>query len=193
VFNNGSWKASGRLYSLGGRSYQHMHQTERHKMTINGEPVAEIDIKASQLTIYHAKIGEPLEGSSDPYVRAGIDRWVAKKWVVISFGNGAPLTKWPDEALHDYEEHRQEHKKETGQDLPDLPRARDVAREMLETFPSLEKLGHDLELWADLQYREATAVVGTMLILMRTHGVPSLSMHDGIIVPRSKADWPRAS
>jgi hypothetical protein len=27
-----------------------------------------------------------------------------------------------------------------------------------------------------------------MLILMRKHGVPSYSMHDGIIVPRSKAD-----
>jgi hypothetical protein len=27
-----------------------------------------------------------------------------------------------------------------------------------------------------------------MLILMRAHEVPSLSMHDGIIVPRSKAD-----
>jgi hypothetical protein len=27
-----------------------------------------------------------------------------------------------------------------------------------------------------------------MLILMREHRVPSLSMHDGIIVPRSKAD-----
>ena len=26
-----------------------------------------------------------------------------------------------------------------------------------------------------------------MLILMRAHGVPSLSMHDGIIIPRSKA------
>jgi len=27
-----------------------------------------------------------------------------------------------------------------------------------------------------------------MLSLKRAHGVPSLSMHDGIIVPRSKAD-----
>ena len=54
VFNNNSWKAGGRLYSVGGRqSYQQMHETERHKMTINDEPVAEIDIKASQLTIYH--------------------------------------------------------------------------------------------------------------------------------------------
>ena len=62
VFNNGSWKAGGRLYSVGGRSYQQMHETERHRMTINNEPVAEIDIKASQLTIYHAMMDEPLEG-----------------------------------------------------------------------------------------------------------------------------------
>jgi len=46
-------------------------------MSFNGEPVAEIDIKASHLTIYHATVGEPLEGLSDPYARAGgvgIDR-----------------------------------------------------------------------------------------------------------------------
>lgn len=189
VFNNNSWEAGGRLYSVGGRqSYQQMHETKRYKMRINNEPVAEIDIKASQLTIYHAMMDEPLEGSSDPYARAGLDRWVAKKWVVISFGNGAPAMKWPDEAIEDYEEHRQGHKKETGKELPDLPKAKDVAQKMLETFPALEELGYNLTLWADLQFLEAEAVIGTMLILMRTHGVPSFSMHDGIIVPRSKAD-----
>ena len=46
-------------------------------MTINGEPVAEIDIKASFLTIYHAMVGEPLEGTSDPYARAKVDRSIA--------------------------------------------------------------------------------------------------------------------
>jgi hypothetical protein len=188
VFNNNSWKAGGRLYSVGARSYQHNHETERYKMTINNEPVAEIDIKASQLTIYHAMMDEPLEGSSDLYGRAGLDRWVAKKWVVISFGNGAPAMKWPDEAVEGYEQHRREHKKETGKELPALPKAKDVAEKMLETFPALEELGYNLTLWADLQFLEAEAVIGTMLILMRTHSVPSFSMHDGIIVPRSKAD-----
>jgi hypothetical protein len=53
-------------------------------MTINGKPVAEIDIKASQLTIYHAMVEEPLEGSSDPYAHAGIERQIAKQWVVAS-------------------------------------------------------------------------------------------------------------
>ena len=31
-----------------------------------------------------------------------------------------------------------------------------------------------------------------MLMLMRTHGVPSLSMHDGIIVPRSRVGLTKA-
>ena len=80
-------------------------------MTINGEPVAEIDIKASFLTIYHAMVEEPLEGSGDPYVRAGIqDRLVAKLWTVASFGNSKPATRWPSKMIKDY-------KKETGKDL----------------------------------------------------------------------------
>jgi hypothetical protein len=58
VFNNRSWRAGGRVWSAGEYSYQQMRETERLKMTINGEPVAEIDIKASQLTIYPAMIGD---------------------------------------------------------------------------------------------------------------------------------------
>jgi hypothetical protein len=46
-----SWKKGGRLYSSGEHCYQRLSETERLKMTIKGEPVAEIDIKASFLTI----------------------------------------------------------------------------------------------------------------------------------------------
>jgi hypothetical protein len=69
-----------------------------------------------------------------------------------------------------------------------LARAKDIARRMLETFPALRKLEKLSAVWADLQFREGEAVMGTMLILMREHGVPSLSTCDGIIVPRAKAD-----
>lgn len=181
VFNNYSWKAGGRLYSGGEDGYQRMPEAERHKMTINGEHVAEIDIKASHLTIYHAMVGEPLEGSSDPYALAGIDRSIAKLWAVASFGNSKPATRWPPEMVEEY-------RKDTGKDLLKQAKAKDVARKMLETFPALKKLEDHSDVWADLQFREAEAVIGAMLSLMRTHRVPSLSMHDGIIVPRSKAD-----
>jgi hypothetical protein len=77
--------------------------------------------------------------------------------------------------------------KDNGRELRDVAKAADVARRMLETFPALKKLEDHDDIWADLQFIEAEAVIGTMLILMRSHGVPSLSMHDGIIVPLSKA------
>jgi hypothetical protein len=182
VFNNASWDKGGRLWSVGKNNYQQMSEAERVKMTVSGKPVAEIDITASQLTIYHAMVEEPLEGSSDPYVLAGIDRWIAKKWIVITFGQGTPAMEWPDETVEEYKEDH------PGHDLRKVAKAAGVARRMLETFPALKKLGHNSELWADLQFREAEAVIRTMLILMRRHGTPSLSMHDGIIVPRSKVD-----
>jgi hypothetical protein len=181
VFNNRSWKAGGRLWSAGEHSYQQMPEAERVGMTINGEPVAEIDIKACQLTIYHAWIGEPLEGSSDPYVLAGVERAIAKLWTVASFGSSKPITYWPPEMAEDY-------MREAGKELGKQAKARDVARKMLAAFPALQKLENYSDIWADLQFREAEAVIGAMLILMRQHGIPSLSMHDGIIVPKSKAD-----
>ena len=69
-FNNNSWRKGGRLYSVGG-GYQQMPETKRLQMTINGEAVAEIDIKASFLTIYHARLGVPLEQPRTLMLRRG--------------------------------------------------------------------------------------------------------------------------
>jgi hypothetical protein len=133
VFNNLSWRAGGRLYSAGKNNYQRMTEAERVKMMINGEPVAEIDIKASHLTIYHAQVKEPLEGSSDPFALAGIDRTIAKAWMLASFGNSKPATRWPPKMVEEY-------KKETGKDLRRLAKASEVKRKMLAAFPALKKL-----------------------------------------------------
>jgi hypothetical protein len=45
----------------------------------------EIDIRASHLTIIHAKLGQPLSRDSDPYERIkafGVDRPIAKLWTL---------------------------------------------------------------------------------------------------------------
>ena len=181
VFNNRSWDKGGRLYSVGEHTYQQMPEAERIKMTIDGEAVAEIDIRASQLTIYHAMVGQPLEGSSDPYALAGVDRSIGKLWTLATFGNTRPATRWPRKMVEDY-------RNETGRDLRKVAKARKIGRKMLEALPDLEQLEDLSDIWADLQFREAEAVIGTMLVLMRQHSVPSLSMHDGIIVRKSKAD-----
>ena len=181
VFNNRSWKKGGRLYSQCAGSYQLLPEPKRLQLKINGEPVAEIDIKASFLTIYHAKLGEPLDGHSDPYARAGVARDVAKLWCITSFGKSAPSLRWPPKMVEEY-------RKNTGQDLRKVAKAGKVAEAMLNAFPALRKLDQYAHIWADLHFLEAEAIIGTMLILMRTHGVASFSMHDGLVVPRSKAN-----
>jgi hypothetical protein len=73
-----------------------------------------------------------------------------------------------------------QHQRSTGQDLRKVAKASEVAKALLRAFPALEQLEEHPHIWADLQFAEAEAVVRTMMILMRRHGVPSLSMHDGI-------------
>jgi hypothetical protein len=166
------------LYSVG-ESYQQHSEDKRLEMKINDKPVAEIDIRASHLTIYHAMVGEPLDTRSDPYARVKIDRNVAKLWVMETLGNGAPKTKWSPETVKDY--------KAKGQQLP---KAATVAKAMLEAFPALKKLEEHprKDLWATLQYLESEAILATMLILKRRHKVPSYSMHDGLLIPQLKWD-----
>ena len=74
-------------------------------MTINGEPVCEIDIRASYLTIYHAHYGAPLDPERDPYDLPGLGleaRDVVKLWFVATFGNDGHLERWPTEMAADY-------------------------------------------------------------------------------------------
>jgi hypothetical protein len=63
------WDLGGRLYSVGDESYQGLGADERKLMTIDGQPVIELDIRASALTIFHGQKGQPLdfEAHPDPY------------------------------------------------------------------------------------------------------------------------------
>jgi hypothetical protein len=94
-------------------------------------------------------------------VGVGIDRDVAKRWCLESLGHGAPKTKWSSETVKDYREKGQE-----------LPKVRTVTKAMLEAFPALKKLEEHRrdDLWADLQFKEAEAIIRTILILKRRHG-----------------------
>jgi hypothetical protein len=107
-FNKGDdpdfkWNMGGRLYSQGEDSFQLMNEKERLRMTINGEPVCEIDIRASFLTIYLAWFDQQLDWAHDPYEElAGVPRDVAKTWFTATFGHEKHLQKWPKEISKDY-------------------------------------------------------------------------------------------
>ena len=170
------------MYSYSEGNYQQMDDADRLRMTINGDPVCEIDIRASYLTIFHAMHGEQLDATRDPYDVPGLGpeaRDVVKMWVTASFGNNAPITKWPRELVAKYRE-------KTGNTLGKHYSAPRVGEKVMHRFPLLARLTvsavGQVYGWAELMYLESQAMFATMLELMREE-VPSLAVHDSIIVP----------
>jgi hypothetical protein len=188
IFHNGDdpdfdWDMGGRLYSQHFKdSYQVCNANMRRAMTLNGEAVAEIDIRASYLSIFLALNNVQLDPKKDPYLLDGLDasdRGAVKAWMVATFGSNKPVSRWPSDML----------KKN-----PSLRgyKASFIRDRSLANYPALERwgeprLGRPFS-WANLMWIESQIMIKTMLDLMRNYSVPSLSVHDSLIVPASKTD-----
>jgi hypothetical protein len=189
IFNNGDdpafdWNMGGRLYSqFYSESYQVRSSAERAEMIINDEPVAEIDIGASYLTIFLAWHGQQLQITEDPYLLDGFGqekRSAVKAWMAATFGNTKPARRWPPRMLKNQPELR-EH------------RASEVGKAALKKYPAIAKWGVEprrghIPTWANLMFEESMIMLQTMLRLMRENKVPSLAVHDSLIVQSSKAE-----
>jgi len=183
IFNEGDktpyrWNKGGRLYSAGDDSYQTLKKDQRLQMTLGGEPVAEIDIRASYLTLLHGLRGVPFDPNKrDPYRIGHLPRAVVKAWVTMTIGHAKFHRRWPRRTVQDLRETGEE-----GIDTKKYP-VKQIAPIILDRLPILRDWPEQSLSGFDLMYRESVAVIGTMLELMRTHRVPSLSVHDSIIVP----------
>jgi hypothetical protein len=191
IFQNGdaphfNWDQGGRLYSQpANTNYQQQSGAERLAMTINGSPVVEIDLRASYLTIFHAWHGVQLDQHKDPYVIPGLGaeaRDIVKLWVAATFGKTTPLSKWPSDLLKDYEE---EHGHPLDRKRYTVAKLRD---KIIAHHPILERWGKAIDgrvrTWADLMFAESKVIVGTMEPLMKLWAIPSLAVHDSLIVPQ---------
>ncbi len=169
-----AWNKGGRLYSSGRGHYQQLSKARRAEITLDGEAVAEIDVRASYLTILHGITQTPMDLGRDPYDVPGISRDIAKRWMVTSMGQAKPITRWPrGKTVGDPES--------TGSH----PSATEVGKAMTQRFPVLMELENRQVDWADLMFLESQAIIGTMKALMH-EGVPALPVHDSIMVPSSK-------
>jgi hypothetical protein len=104
-----AWNLGGRLYSVGAQSYQGLKPAERKLMTIDGQAVVELDIRASALTIFHALRGQPLDFASnpDPYTVGELSatpRALVKAFITATFGKGQLPDRWPQNVSRGYEE-----------------------------------------------------------------------------------------
>ena len=180
IFNLGipegyRWNKGGRLYSAGEENYQMLPAGERAQMRIDGELVKELDIRASFLTILYAQCGQTLDLSTDPYEVQGVKREVVKQWVVMTLGNGTFHRSWPKDFKDMF-------LKKTGDELQKVYPIKTVRDAVLSRHPVITKCqNHQLDIF-DLMYLEAEAMVRAMLQLKRAYGIPSLTVHDSIIV-----------
>jgi hypothetical protein len=191
IFSNGddpdfNWNKGGRFYSQHMHtSYQAMSGIRRRMMTINGEPVAEIDIRASYLTIFLSMHGIQLDHTKDPYELEGLGaehRVAVKSWFTGTFGNSKPIRRWPPEMV---------------KDVPRLNeyRVASVTQAVMAKYPAMATWGQPLNghvlSWADLMYLESAVMSGAMRKLMLIDNTPSLCVHDSLIVAVSKAETAR--
>ncbi len=180
-----SLQLGGRLYSVGTGHYQAMSKADRADITINGEPVVEIDIHAAHLSIFLALTGTTKLPKGDLYTRVGLPRDVVKAWCVQTFGAGKHLSQW-------------------ARNTADVVRATPIVvvkEAVLSTYPALRSLGTVVpaSVLADLPegagpvagqylvYRESGIIEGAMDYLV-AHGVVGLPVHDSIIVAKG-AEW----
>ena len=179
IFNNGdqpdfNWDQGGRLYANHKDSYQQKGSDVRSCITINGEPTVELDIRSSQLTIAYGLLQEPLP-HGDLYAILELPREIVKGLVTAIIGKGSLPKRWPKRMAEDYLESRG---RKIGKDFK-LGECLDLVIQKHPLLTRLEDSGLDV---FRLQYVESQILLTAMLRLLRESEIPSLPVHDCLIV-----------
>jgi hypothetical protein len=167
-----------RLYAPGKQSYQNAKKEARKSITIKGQPTVELDIQASHLAILVGLGHLPancLHG--DPYKVEGIPRAVVKQWVTMTISHGKRHKEWPKGAAEGL-------MKDHGIDVRGAYPIRKTGDTILEALPLIQSNGLSVPVgWGELQFRESEIIMAAMETLAYEYGIPSLPVHDSLIVP----------
>ena len=166
----------GRIYGVGDFNYQNMKKSDRPNLKIDGEPIVEIDINASYISILHGISGYPLPQRDDLYDIGGIDRTIIKAWVSSTIGHHCFHTRWPKNAIQEIED--------AGVEKPKEMTMTSLQPVILDHFPMLADWPSGRVTWANLMFTESEIIIGTMLELMRSYSIPCFSVHDSVIVKK---------
>lgn len=183
IFNNGEspqfdWDQGGRLYAVAG-SYQTMRKADRAKLTIDGEPTAEIDVRASFISILSAMRGMQLDPTTDPYEIEGLPRPLVKAVVTMTLGHDRFHARWPSEVKRRLED-------TLGVALGKTYPLAKVLPLVVDKLPALRDWGSSNISCFDLQFAESEGLLSAVERLAYDHGVVGLPLHDSLIVPVSR-------
>jgi hypothetical protein len=184
-FNEGNhpafnWDRGGRLYAVGADSYQLLKKAERLQMKIDGKPVAEIDINASFLRIFHSLINQPLPDRDDPYTVDGLPRDVVKAWVTATFGHDKFHQSWPPNL--------NKRLRDDGIDTSKGMSMTKVQEKVVEAIPSFKLWNPEEHGWPRLMFLESEQMIASMEHLRDNYDIPAFSIHDSVVVPKESIE-----
>lgn len=185
IFNDGDqpgmrWRRGGRYFSVpGGEAYELMPGDERRsELTFDGEPVGEVDLAASHLTLLYALLGETFDARSDPYAIPRHDRQLVKDWLTHALGTSSPFaSRWSTKARENYSKVQPHSLLRKDHPISHFREA------VLDRHPILHRLQTSGISTLDLQYHESEILRMAMEELREACDIPSLPIHDGLIVP----------
>ncbi len=188
IYNHGDqrgfdYNMGGRLYSrASGVSYQNMEKKYRHNMRLNGEPVVELDLSASFLTIFYALMGQDI--GTEPYIIDRLPRDVSKAWINTTLGYDRFHSRWPTETAQKLLDKK-------GIDLLADYDIGAVRAAVLEAHPILKNWLDSPYRWQDFQYLESSAIIDAVEILGKDYDIPALALHDALLIPASQVGMSR--
>ncbi|EHI49355.1 hypothetical protein HIMB100_00006120 [SAR116 cluster alpha proteobacterium HIMB100] len=177
VFNNNSWQSHGRLY--GGR-YQQLNEDLRSKITINGEPTVELDIKSCHPTMAYAEVGIDWyrQSNQDIYQREGVTSWprdLVKRCISTLFN-----AKSRQSAVSSlYDKQREEGIVEVAGMVSYKGWATDLVDDCFNSFSDLQPLFYE-ERGNHFMYKEGNICMSVIEACVH-HQIPVLTLHDSFI------------
>ncbi|XDZ64991.1 hypothetical protein AB8880_08645 [Alphaproteobacteria bacterium LSUCC0684] len=180
IFSNNSWQEGGRLF---GGAYQQLSEDERETITIDGDPVVEIDIASCHATMAFAEAGRDWFKTSnqDIYQRDNLSRWPRN--VIKRAFNIAINTENKKKAISaltnaDNKEgwfHNHKHLKTPGWQKVLLDEMQDAYPEITHLF--FKRRG--------MVYMRQEGEIGLRIIADgMNRGIPVLTLHDSFIAPK---------
>jgi hypothetical protein len=162
----------GRLY---GGFWMTLKATERHRLRINEEPIADLDYASMFPRLAYAHLGLKAP-DGDLYAIPGLEEH--REGAKAAFST-----------LFSYRKKMEVLPAHVRKQLPPGWNAKRVKQTFADHYPELSGL-FECDIGLDLMFTESRILLAALGELMR-QGIPALPMHDGMMVPMSRADQTR--
>lgn len=170
IFNSGSWGQGGRLY---GYWPMNLPSSERHHLSIDGEPLSDLDFGSCFVALLHVYDGSQFDPlAPDPFRIEGHEehRNLIKKCAYAILNAKKAITRYPEDVAD-------------GNQI-NLPPWPIVERLIFDHVPLFRRYAYT-GLGLTLMRKESDILISILLDLVE-RGIGFIPMHDGIMVPTSK-------